>query len=384
VLILENLEIKRLKKDDCESLLEFLNRVFTAHNGCEMDFKSMFPRIFKKDDKKMSWHLGAKLDGELCGVIASYPLVWKVGGESLNISASGNIAVDECVRGKGIMGTLLKQIETEDRAAGFDISYLHGDRFRYGNYGFEKCGVEYIFDMTRSMLSTVDLNEELSFVNVTLQDKNFLKALYDFYNTQKSYLLRDFDDFLDALTAKKKTPVAVLSKCGDIVGYFCINDANEINEIYLEEPMTLAEIIKGYMLKNDIKEISISMAGFSPLINQALRWCGRYKIIQPGNFKVLNFKRVVESFMREKCEYEYLPDGELTIDSDIFGTWEIKKQGKEISVNPFEGKAQIYLPGNSAYQFIFGPSAPICKSGDESDVLAKMWFPLPLFCPYLT
>ncbi len=383
VIILENFQIKRLSIGDYDDLVSLLNRVFTAHNGREMDFESILPRIFKREEEKMSWHLGAKSDGKLCGVAASYPLGWKVGGEVLKISASGNVAVDESFRGKGIMGAVLTQIEAEDRAAGFDISYLHGERFRYGNYGFEKCGIEYIFDMTRPMLNNADLNKDLCFVNAE-SNTDLLKKLYDFYNTQEAYLLRAFDDFRDALIAKGKTPVVVAATNGELVGYFCINSTNEISEMYLKDPMALAEILKGYMQKTEIKEIHISLPEFSPLLNQALQWCGRYKIIQPGNFKVLNFKRVVECFMREKCRYEYLPDGTLTIASDIFGVWEIKKEGEEISVNPFDGEAQIHLPGNSVYQFVFGPYAPRCKRQDEVAMLARMWFPLPLFCPYLT
>lgn len=36
-----------------------------------------------------------------------------------------------------------------------------------------------------------------------------------------------------------------------------------------------------------------------------------------SDIKIFNFKRVVESFMREKAKHEFMPDGKITIDSEI-------------------------------------------------------------------
>ena len=381
---MENIKFERLKKDDCKELVDFLNRIFSAHNGKKMDFEKRYPRIFKPEDENMSWHLGAKANGNLCGIAASYPLKLRVGGRELNVSAGGNIAVDENVRGQGVMGSLLTRLDKENRAHNFDICYLHGDRFRYGNYGYELCGIEYVFYISASMLRNKQLRHNLSYADIRQQDEVFLKRVFAFYNTQKTYLVRDFKGFLDALTAKEKIPVAILSEDKNVIGYFCIDDQNAISEIHISNSALFAEVMKTYMEKNGIKNLSISLPAFSPLFMPALHYCSGYRIIQPANFKILNFKNVVESFMHEKCRYDYLPDGSLTIDSDVFGTWEIKKEGAEISVNPFNGKADIHLEGIDVYQFIFGPCPPLCKSENKSSLLAKAWFPLPLFCPYLT
>ena len=283
------------------------------------------------------------------------------------------------------MQTLLNTLDEEDRKEGFDISYLHGDRERYSHFGYEKCGVEYVFDFPISMFKKDELENSYKYVDLRNSDKTLTKRVFDFYNDQTSYLIRNCDEFLDSLTAKKKKPVAVLDENDCLIAYFCINNEGEISEIHIRHNSDFSKVIKGYLKNESINTISISLPSFSPLMNEAKRFCGRYKIIQPANFKIFNFKKVTECFMREKCAYEFMPDGKLTIDSDIFGKWEIKKRGNAISVSEFTGDAEIKLIGYSVYQFIFGPSAPVCDTAQESSILlARLWFPLPLFCPYLT
>ena len=70
--------VKRLKADDCQELTTFLNDVFSAHNGVEMDFAKKFPRIFVKKDENMSWYYAIRREGKICAVAASHPLDYRV------------------------------------------------------------------------------------------------------------------------------------------------------------------------------------------------------------------------------------------------------------------------------------------------------------------
>lgn len=378
---MENIELTRLKKEDFGDVVNLLNTVFSAQNGVEMDFESSFPRIFIPDDKTMGWHIGAKINGRLCGVAASYPLTYRVGGTDLKISAGGNVAVDAKMRGRGIMQSLLNKLDEEDRADGFDLSYLHGDRFRYRNFGYERCGTELYFTFTRQMLGKDAPKRQLEYVDFRTADEGFSGEVFEFYNSQSSFLIRDFASFLPALKSKKRLPLAVKSEDGELIAYLAVGDDGCISEIFVKDEALFPDVIKGYMERFDVKRMYLGIPPYNPLLEQARRISDRYIIMQPGNSKIFNFKRVAESFMREKESYEALPDGNVTIDSAALGKWSIEKCGNEVNVEKYAGKARHVLPGLTVYPFVFGTLPP---SDVADDPIVKSWFPLPLYCPYLT
>lgn len=382
---MEKLDLTRLKKEDFYDLINLLNGVFSTQNGCKMDFESDYPRIFVPNDRTMSWHLGAKIDGKLCGTAASYPLTYRVGGTDLKISASGNIAVDSTLRGRGIMQSLLNKLDAEDREANFDISYLHGDRFRYRNFGYERCGVEYYFNLTRQMLGKDAPEKHFTYINLRESEEELIKKVFDFYNTQSTYLIRDYESFMPALTTKKRIPLAVISNEKELLAYLTVSPKDHcVSEIFVKDENLFADIVKSYMEKFDTNVLYLGLPAYSPLVKEALRIADRYHAMQPGNFKIYNFKRVVESFMREKCLHEYLPDGIITLDSEIFGKWSIEKKDENICVLPYSGIAQFSLPGYEIYPFLFGTFMPMVNTKSKEYALLKSWFPLPLYCPYLT
>ena len=89
--------------------------------------------------------------------------------------------------------------------------------------------------------------------------------------------------------------------------------------------------------------------------------------------------------MKAKAEYTKLAEGSLVIESEIFGKWEISNINGEISVSETDKDADVTLEGYSVYPFVFGTCAPIAVDADEKTAfLSANWFPLPLYCPYLS
>lgn len=128
----------------------------------------------------------------------------------------------------------------------------------------------------------------------------------------------------------------------------------------------------------------MNLSEFHPLTRKAEAVSDRYLVFQPGNFLILDLKKVTEAFMYEKCTYENLPDGVLKIDSDIFGKQKAVKKGEKITVEPFEGEADFTFKGYDIYKFLFGTLPAYGLPDNEKGALAKKWFPLPMYCPYLS
>ena len=374
-----NMEYNRLKRENCGQIVEFLDRVFTLHNGVNMNFKADYPRIFCGCDEPMSWHIAAVENGTIYGCAGNYPIDYSIGDSVLKIGAIENVAVDPSCRGRGLMQNMLSRLLREEDEKGFDMYHLLGDRWRYRNFGFERCGSQYAFEFTYSMLGKEKPETELVFLQIEKGDSS-IPLLYELYSNQKTYVHIELDTFKMFFSDERRKYFAVKNKSGEIVGYLATNsEGNAFIDIALTEAKHIKDLMKCYFDLSGQKKIYISLPLYSEYFDFALSNAERYSISQPGCFRIVNFKKVTETFMREKSLYEYLPDGKVTIDSEIFGKWCIEKQGKTISVNPFDGDVDYILPGFSIYNFLFGTLR--YKSNSKKDVLATAWFPLPLYAP---
>ena len=384
---MSDLEIRRLKKEDCSELTEFLNNVFTIQNGKEMHFEDLYPRIFRESEKTMGWHLAAKDNGKICGVVASYPFKYHVGDMVINTAAMGNVAVDTSYRGQGLMQKLMNEICRQNKEEGLDMCYLHGDRWRYRHFGFERCGTEVNYHIKSSMMRDYDIKKCITLTKLTKENNALTSRLYEFYKTQQTYEERDLETFYSALTAKGQiTYVICYADDEKVRGYITVGiSQTSIIELALEDNSVFLDVIKTHMNENNVEVVYFSVPAYHGAIPYAAEYADRYTVFQPGNFLIFNFKNVAEAFMREKNKYENIPDGEITIESDVFGKWKIIKNGNDIIIDSFTGNADFLLEGYSAYQFIFG-TLPYCGKIENQDkvMLAKSWFPLPLYAPYLS
>jgi hypothetical protein len=122
------------------------------------------------------------------------------------------------------------------------------------------------------------------------------------------------------------------------------------------------------------------------LIGEAMKICRHCQIIQSGNFKIINFDKVTEAFMAAKATYAPLLDGELVLDSELFGKWMIAVKDGKCSVTRTDRAADVYVDGYKVYPFVFGPMSPFTVGVDLSRVspeakrLINSWFPVPLYC----
>ena len=376
-------ETERLQAKDLEEITLFLNKVFSEHNGVEMHFEKKFPRIFKEIDENMSWHYVVRDNGKICGTAASYPLDYFVGYEILKISAGGNVAVSSDHRNMGIMQAVMNKIADDLPGEGFDIAYLHGDRVRYRTFGFERCGVEYSFQFVRPKTKV----EGYSFVDLRNESAETSALLCEIAKNQHSGIYCKSEDMIDSLSAQMRTPFVIKDSENNIIGFMSASiENNHIAEIVLSDYSVFKDVITDFMYFADIQRAVMGVPAYEyEIVKASIELADRYTMIQPGNFRVINFGKVVRAFMKVKAECVKLAEGSMVIDSEIFGKWEISNINGEVAVCETNKDADLKLEGYSVYPFVFGTSAPIAVDADEKTAfLASNWFPLPLYCPYLS
>ena len=94
----------------------------------------------------------------------------------------------------------------------------------------------------------------------------------------------------------------------------------------------------------------------------------------------------VEVTLAGGMTYDVYRDGELVLDTELFGKWSITVSGGKCTVLPTDKDASVYVEGYRVYPFMFGPMSPFAAGVDlsavspEARALIHNWFPLPLYC----
>ena len=381
--------IERLKAEDLDDLVAFLDEVFTEQNGKKMDFRRIFPRIFKvADDEKMGWYHAIKEEGRIVGAAACHPFPFRVIDETLKVGQIGNVAVSSKCRGRGFMQIIMKSLCQRMEDEGYDMAYLHGERKRYRTFGFERCAAEYVATMTSSLPKTIGIPSEFTFIDIREDFASVRDEVVAIANSREHGFVREDGEILDSLVAHDAMPLLVKNKDGEIAGYLSYSaDSNMVIELGLKRSSDLSGVVTSLLDFLNIPSFIITFAEYeNELIGEAMKICRHCQIIQSGNFRIFNFARVVKAFMNAKARYAPLADGTLVLDSEIFGKWAITVQDGKCSVERTDSAADVYLEGYKVYPFLFGPMSPFTVGVDllgvspEAKGLIASWLPIPLYC----
>ena len=139
-------KISILTKADIPGMLSLLDNAFPA----DEPFVTTWTHTCTPAPKDYKEHILIK-DGEfVASHIGIYSLACKVDGALLKIGGIGAVSTHEKYRGKGHMNDLLLKASELLKERKFDISWLGGDRKRYGNFGWENGGRVCKFIITSS------------------------------------------------------------------------------------------------------------------------------------------------------------------------------------------------------------------------------------------
>lgn len=379
-----SIDIRWLTYDDRDFALSLLNSTFSAANERFEDFQNTFPRIFSANaEKTISQHVGAFENGKLIGISAAYILNYHIGNDTLRICANGNIAVSRSARGKGVMSAMFEKIanDTSDKC---DISYLHGKKARYRLFGYEECGAQYNISFTRHML------KDTAFVQYTFSDmrsnsyEQYTDELMAIYESKFDYIERAKDELVPALTSCGRIPICIFDEQGKICGYISYDSQNEsIEEFGFKNYLDADKILKSFM--NLIQtDISVRVCEYDKaLLDHLIDISESYTVSAPALFKINNFENVIRICLKNKTEQiKNLPCGSLCIKSDMLKSplkIENNKDTVSVEFKPDAEKCDIELNGYELHRFLFGIHRQK-YIGDERD----LWFPLPLYIPYLS
>jgi len=132
--------VRKLAPEQHEDLLRFLERSFQHERGF---FEREMPHWYADVTACCESSNVILSKGKIVSHVGLYPIEVSADGVSLTVGGIGAVATAPEERGHGYMSRLLQHVIEIMRQRGYPISWLGGDRQRYGTYGWELAGLTY-------------------------------------------------------------------------------------------------------------------------------------------------------------------------------------------------------------------------------------------------
>ena len=297
------MEIRKVRYDEYETLMQVMNTSFDFVKD-EDKFESILPKLYFKDNKKMV-HIGAFDGEELCASIGLYEMKLIRKDKALKVGCIGAVSTLPKYRNKGLFSKLIQEVIKLAQEEKYELLFLGGDRFRYGNYGFECGGRALYFNLSKRNLVAIK-GRELSLSKLEKDDSFEIKECLKLYNSTKEHMERNEDNFFDHLVTWCSRPY-VLKDENKVVGYVSFNRDDRIIEFVYQENY-LDSMLR--TLVNHFDEVEIE-CDYGYLSEELLSKVNYYKVENTEMYKILDYQKVYEYLGIEKevdDEFEKLDD----------------------------------------------------------------------------
>ncbi len=381
-------EIERIRREDTDELLEFLNKAFTG-DPASGHFESNMPRMCRSE-KRLCEHYAVRENGKICAALGVFPYDVTIGNGNLRFATVGNIGVAEECRGKGYMRVLMTEAMRILEETDIDVSRLGGLRSRYENYGYEPCGIIHRFTLTPRNALDVQSRKEIgnySFREMSAEDAGALETAEKLYSRNPIRIHRSaFGDFYDSLRMWGSVPYVVYDQNGRIAGYLCSDAAGKTVHEYgcVDEPDLFGMLCSFVIWRG--QEITYNVYPWEIDVGREFsRFSEAYAAGIPSHFKVLKWEKLISALMEMKHGMQPLSRGRLKVNVSGYGTLRIDFDGGRCSCDrePESRDAEaLTLDPLAVCRLCFGPCPPMFTLRDPTDqndsALIGSWFPLPL------
>ena len=277
------MEIRIVKKEEFDSLLECMNSAFNFTNDYQK-FEHILPKLYYKDNPNMI-HIAAFDKNKIVSAIGLYEMKLLNKNKELKIGCIGAVSTIKEYRNRGLFTQILNNIIDKAKELNYDLLFLSGNRVRYNKFGFENASRELhilVDSYSRNRLKP----KEYKLVKLEKEDK-VIDTLYKMYNEQEVKVYRKKDEFYNYLISWNSTPYYVLSN-NKIIGYVTISNGivNEI--IYSDDFDTIVDSILSI---SEYAWINLNVKEYS---DELLKKINCYELRHNDMFKILNLNKILD------------------------------------------------------------------------------------------
>ena len=348
-------------------------------------FTDLLPLLYRPI--RADCEYAVKRNGRICAVVGVFPMTWRVGDEELRVAGIGGVSTLPEFRGQGLMSRLMRHCVEVMKQEGFHLSWLGGQRQRYGYFGYESCGLAYTYSV-----SAVNLQHafpESSPLSVRALEGNnsadveFAQGLYD---RRLQSVPRNSEDFyLRSLSWRHR--LHLVEDGGERVGYLIANpDSHGILELDAVDQDRCLDLVRTWFESKakpgDSKFNSITV-DVSPtnieLVRALDRVCDSVRIGASGNWQVFHWGAVLNALMKAKGRMGPMAAGEVSLAIEGSGTFRLYVDSGGAGCQASQSAANHHCHPMQAMRLLFGPLAPSALAPLAANAVGlESWCPLPL------
>ena len=237
--------------------------------------------------------------------------------------------------------------------------------------------MQYDFTISDNTAKTHIPATDILFEQLCKDDIESIKKINEIHKSKPFYVDRCENDTLfgvyQTLTAWRNTPYIAKTKDGKIAGYITVSpDGSKINDIGAITDNLFKEIIYSWQ-KVQKGDIIVTIPPHNSLLNYFLSIAQDYKMYPPCNFKIINFEKMANAFIKLKSTYIPNPaDGEYIIGIEGYGNLKLFCKDGIAGCEKTELTPAKTMDKLTATRFLFG------GFGMYDSQFLNSWLPLPL------
>ena len=378
-----SVEVEQLSASDWEEGLSFLNGVFGEHGA--HDLANLLPSIYQPTDESMANNHAVRENGSIRAVVGLFPLDWQVGDSVLKVGGIGGVSTHSSARGKGYMKVLMTHCVEKMKAEGYHLSWLGGQRQRYGYFGYEKCGQQLSVSLGGANVRHVfGERDALRFEPLEDDDTGRLELARQLHDGQLVHNRRGADVFQRFLVSWYHRPYAALDADGNMVGYLVTDkEGGNVTELVATDETVAVDVARSWVQSRSEGGARFDIPPTRFELLQRLSAIGEgANVGSSGNWQIYDWAATVEVLMCVRATSGGLADGEVIIGIDGYGSLNIRVADARVTCEKVDAPPAVSWDAFTAMRVLFGPLPPSAVTDVPAEATALLaWCPLPLGWP---
>ena len=372
--------IARLTPADFEEAMDVLNFSFGFEHP--HNFETLLPVLYHPGAEAMSWNWALREEGSIRAIVGVFPLTWKLGDATLRIAGVGGVSCHPRYRKRGFMGQLMRHCVEAMREEGYPLSWLGGQRQRYGYYGYEKCGINYQLSLAPNNVRHVfgDGDLGIEFRPLERQDRTHLQGVIGLHDAQPIRGVRPRERFYNMLLSWYHKPHIAISPDSRMIGYVVANgNGDRITEILaVNEGEPELQIAAAWVQQHG--EATFDLAPSNRLLPKLAAVCGGMSVHSSGNWQIFDWAAALDALLKAQCTLIPLIDGAVVIEIADYGKVLLEVAGGSARCIRSDAAPALQTDAFTAMRLLFGPLPPATVLAlPQAAAALEQWCPLPLF-----
>ena len=372
--------ISRLCAADFDEALDVLNLAFGK--APPRDFEAILPVLYRRGEEEMRWNFALRESGRIRAIVGLFPLACRWGGATLRVAGIGGVSCHPHARGRGYMQQLMAHCVQVAPTEGFHLSWLGGQRQRYGYFGYEKCGVSYRLALSqtnvRHAFGATDFG--IDFRPLGRADRAHLQGAIGLHDAQPFRGVRARHRFYDLLLSWGHQPYVARSRDGRMIGYLvaeadrtCVTELLAVNEGEPELDLAAAWVQR-------YGNTSFELPPWSRLLPKLARLGEGVSASSSGNWQIFDWATTLDALLKTRAALVPLMAGAVVVEIAGCGRVVLEVRGNDAQCVRTEAAPALQMDALTAMRLLCGPLRPsLVLPLPAAAAPLEQWCPLPLF-----